>query len=155
RATDLRNDGFLWWSTSGLTASDFYVEVSAVADSCEGKDSYGIGARIGGSGYDRGYTLEFSCDGHYRLRRFNSDSPPEVLLDWTQSDAIETGAGSENRIGLLAEGSVLIGFANGEVLQEVRDEFYVYGNFGLFAESNQTETTTALFRDFSLWYLQD
>lgn len=154
RTTDLRNDGFLWWSTSGVTAFDFYVEVSATAEQCSGGDAYGIGARIGGAGYDRGYTLEFSCDGKYRMRRFDSGAQPEVLLDWTAAEAISTGAGAENRIGLLAEGPTLTGFANGEQLQQVRDEFYVFGNFGLFAEANQTERASAAFTDFALWYLQ-
>lgn len=154
RATDNRNDGFLWWSTSGLTASDFYVETSATAEACQDTDAYGLAARIGGAGYDRGYTLEFSCNGQYRMRRFHRDASPETLVEWTSSDIIETGEGAQNRIGLLAKDSALTAFANGEVLQTIEDNYFVFGNFGLFAEANTSETATAVFRDFALWYLQ-
>ncbi len=153
KATDHRDDGFLWWSTSGHTAWNLYAEVRATAGECEGKDSYGMAIRIGGSGYDRGYTLEFSCDGHYRMRRFDSGSLPEVLQEWTPSEMIHTGSGAENQIGFLAEGPSLTGFANGQTLATVEDAFYVFGNLGLFAEANESEGATAVFRDFALWYL--
>lgn len=154
QATDHLADGFLWWSTSGLTAWDLYAEVTATAEDCEGKDAYGMAVRIGGSGYDRGYTLEFSCDGHYRLRRFDSGSLPEPLAEWTRSQAIQTGSGAQNRLGFLARGSSLTGFANGQLLATVEDSFYVFGNLGLFAEANDSEGASALFEDFGLWYLQ-
>lgn len=152
-ATDHRTDGFLWWSTSGHTAWNLYAEVTATAEECEGKDAYGMAVRIGGSGYDRGYTLEFSCDGHYRMRRFDSGSTPEILQEWTPAEAIRTGRAAENRIGFLAEGPELTGFVNGQPLTTIEDPRYVFGNLGLFAEANETEGATAVFRDFALWHL--
>ena len=151
--TDNRADGFLWWSTSGETASDLYVEISAEVEDCQAKDLYGIAVRIGGSGYDRGYTLEFSCDGHYRMRKFNSGTSPEIMLDWTANEAIESGSGSQNRIGILAEADRLIGFINGQQLEQVTDPDFIFGNFGLFAEAEDSNSVTANFQDFALWYL--
>jgi len=153
-ATDNRADGFLWWSTSGQTANDLYAEITATMGECQAKDAYGLAVRIGGISYDRGYTLEFSCDGHYRMRRFISGQLPELLLDWTPSEAINQGNGAINRLGFLAEGDLLVGFANGQSLTEVNDSAYVFGNFGLFAEARDSDSVTAVFQDFALWYLQ-
>lgn len=150
-ATDHQADGFLWWSTSSEAAGDLYAEVSAEPDSCAGKDAYGMAIRIGGEGYDRGYTLEISCDGHYRMRKFISGAAPEVMVDWTASEAIEQGSNAENRLGFLARGSELAAFCNGQLMGEVEDTFFVYGNFGLFAEAIESPEMTTTFRDFSLW----
>lgn len=153
-ATDNAADGFLWWSTSGLTAGDFYAEITAEVEDCRGKDAYGLAARIGGGNYDRGYTLEISCDGQYRMRKFISGAAPEVMLEWTASDAIESGSGSSNRLGLLADGPELVGFVNGQALEPVKDEAYVFGNFGLFSEADDSPSLTAAFSDFTLWHLE-
>lgn len=152
-ATDHRADGFLWWSTSGETGADIYAQVEAELDACQAKDAAGLAVRIGGAGYDRGYTLELSCDGHYRMRKFISGASPETMVDWTEDPAIETGPGAINAIGFHAEGPALAGFANGELLGSVEDPDFVFGNFGLFAEAADSDSTTATFRQFALWYL--
>ncbi|MFP3854887.1 MAG: hypothetical protein ACLFWD_11405 [Anaerolineales bacterium] len=153
--TDNRADEFLWWSTSGETASDLYAEVTASIQDCQGKDLYGLAVRIGGSGYDRGYTLEVSCDGHYRMRKIISGAAPEVMLNWTVSDAIETGGQASNRLGFFAEGDQLIGFVNGQQLEDVRDPDFIFGNFGLFSEAVDSDSVTAIFEEFALWYLNN
>ena len=152
QATDLRADGYLWWSTSGVTASDFYAEVEAEAGECQGQDTYGMAVRIGGAGYDRGYTLEISCDGRYRMRKFISGITPETLLDWTASDAIEPGPGASNRIGFVANQSMLVGLVNGTVLEPTTDTDFVFGNFGLFAEARDSAQASVRFTRFSLWH---
>lgn len=155
RVIDHWADGFVWWSTSGQTASDFYAEITAEINTCEGADAYGFAARIGGSNYDRGYTLEFSCDGRYRMRKFISGAAPDVLVDWTQAASLDAGDGADNRFGLLARGEVLAAFANGELLTQLRDSFYVFGNFGVFTDAANTADLTATFRDFELWVLEE
>lgn len=151
---DHRTDGFVWWSTSGQTAANFYAEVTATVGECGGKDAYGLAVRIGGTGYDRGYTLEFSCDGSYRVRRFISGQLPEVILDWTADNRIETGPGAENRPGFLADGSRLAVFVDGELLADLEDPSYIFGNFGLFADAQSTPDLTVKFTDFSLWFVE-
>lgn len=153
-ATDHAADGFLWWSTSSEAAGDLYAEVSATVGACTGKDAYGMAVRIGGDGYDRGYTLEVSCDGHFRMRKFISGAAPETMVDWTAAQAVESGPNAENRLGFLAKGSNLAAFCNGELLGTVEDSFFVYGNFGLFAEAIESPELTAEFRDFALWNIK-
>jgi hypothetical protein len=145
-------DAYTWWSTSGVTAGDVYAEITARPGSCSGLDGYGLAARIGGDNYDRGYTLEFSCDGHYRMRKFISGAAPVVLVDWTPSAAINHGSNAQNRLGFLLKGSTLVGFANGKQLSQAKDPDFVFGNFGLFAVAANTPDLTVDFTDFALWH---
>jgi len=153
RAIDAASDGAIWWSTSNAQGGNLYLEIDARFAACSGKDAAGIGIRIGNGGYDRGYGLEISCDGYYRLRKFISNAQPQELLPWTLSTAIETGPEALNRIGFLARGSALHGFANGEILNSdpVEDLDYVLGVFGLYAFAADTPGIQITFDDFALW----
>jgi hypothetical protein len=154
--TDRRADTYLTWSTSDAKGGDVYAEVSAKVETCTGRDAYGMALRVGGSNYDRGYALEFSCDGRYRIRKFiNVDTPVTILVDWTPAEAINKGPGASNRIGFLAKGNRLSAFANSSLLGEVEDPDYVAGLFALFANANETDGVQATFDDFALWFPQD
>jgi hypothetical protein len=154
RATDNKADGFIWWSTSARLVEDVYAEVSVEMDQCAGRDAYGVAVRVGGDNFDRGYTLEVSCEGQYRVRRFISEAAPAVLLDWTPAGAIVTGSGAVNRIGILCVGEAMHFVANGEVLnsQAVTDGEYSSGFVGLFASAAQTPGLTVYFDNLALWY---
>lgn len=154
RATDYLADFNIWWSTTirDIDAGNLYAEITAEIGACTGKDSYGFAVRVSGEQRNSGYTLEFSCDGHYRMRKFVSGSV-QVLNDWTHSDAIQTGPDSKNQMGILARGNVLYAVANGEVLEPVEDFDFFYGTFGLFASAIETPGLTVYFDDFHLWFL--
>jgi hypothetical protein len=154
-ATDNLADGFLPWSTTAREAADLYVEVTAEVGSCSGKDGYGLGIRVGGQNFDQGYTLEISCDGSYRLRRFVSEELPVILLNWTPAAALVSGPQATNRIGLLAQGDQIHAFANGELLstQAIEDDSYSSGILSLFASAAQTPGLNVHFDDLALWFL--
>jgi hypothetical protein len=98
------------------------------------------------------FVLEFSCDGHYRLRRFFAGAI-EVVVDWTPTDDILTGSNQTNRMGLYAQGTTLAIVAN-EELQEVVEYSGVYeGTFGIFPNAADTVDLTVYFDEFWLWYL--
>jgi hypothetical protein len=153
RASDNKADGFIWWSTTARSVEDVYVEVSVELDDCVGLDAYGMAVRVGGENFDRGYTLEVSCEGQYRVRRFISEAAPAVLLDWTPAEAIVAGSGAVNRIGFLCKGEAMHFVANGEVLnsQPVMDDEYASGIIGLFASAARTPGLTVYFDDLALW----
>ncbi len=154
RTTDRRADTLITWSTSGETGGDVYVEVSAEIAACSGKDAAGLAIRIGNANYDRGYALEVSCDGQYRIRKFISfNTVPAILLDWTASDAIRPGPNASNRLALLARGSTIQALVNGEALGQVEDPDFIFGNFGLYTDAVDTPDLTVLWDDFSLWRL--
>ena len=155
QVTDNLADGFLWWSTTAREAADLYLEVTAAVGACSGKDAYGFGIRVGGQNFDQGYTLEISCDGAYRVRRFVSEQPPVILLNWTAAASLVTGSEATNWIGLLAQGDQLHVFANGELLsaQAIEDDSYSSGTLSLFASAAQTPGLTVYYDDLALWFL--
>jgi len=151
-AVDHWTDNYVMWSTSLLEAGDFYVEITAYIETCEGNDSYGIAGRINGDLVNSGYTLEFSCDGAYRFRKFIGGSVIS-LIDWIPNPSISAGSNQENRIGLLARGNNLYAYANDTFLGGIVDPTFRSGLFGLFSNALQTEDLSVIFDDFRLWYL--
>jgi hypothetical protein len=154
QATDYLTDQSIWWSTTvrDIDAGNLYVEITSEIGECSGKDGFGIAVRVNGDIRNSGYTLEFSCDGAYRIRKFTTGSV-EILVDWTASDAIQSGTGSINRMGFLAKADQLIAFANGELIGQVEDYSFFAGTFGLFASAAETPGLTVFFDDFALWYV--
>lgn len=152
QAVDPGRDGFVTWSTADVYAGNFYVEISVEVEICSGKDAYGIAVRVGGENMNTAFVLEFSCDGHYRLRRFFAGAI-EVVVDWTPTDDILMGSNQTNRMGLYAQGTTLAIVAN-EELQEVVEYSGVYeGNFGIFPNAAETVDLTVYFDEFWLWYI--
>lgn len=154
KAQDNVVDHFIWWSTSDQAGSDVYVEVSTRVGACSGNDGYGLAVRVGGENLDRGYALEFSCSGAYRLRKFIGNAAPVVLIDWSESAQVRQGTNATNRMGLLARGDMLYPVANGLVVGEVSDNDYTYGGFGLYASAEVSPGLEVVFDDFALWRVQ-
>jgi hypothetical protein len=155
KTADLLADPFIWWSTtiSDADAGDFFAEVTAEIRACTGKDAAGFSGRVGGANLDSGYTLEVSCDGHYRLREFAGGSA-DVLRDWTAAEAILKGPNAANRLGLLVDGDRVTPFANGIALgPPVQDSSLAFGSFALYAMARETPGVVVNFDDFALWHL--
>lgn len=154
RATDRLADSYVWWSTTvpDADAGNLYAEVTAEIGACSGKDGYGLAVRVGGPALNSGYSLEFSCDGSYRVREFSAGLV-RTLVDWTTVDAIRPGPNTTNRMGFLARNQTLVAIANGVTIGEVNQAEYGVGTFGLFASAEDTPGVTVYFDDFALWYL--
>jgi hypothetical protein len=154
-ATDNFADQYIWWSTTKdeLDTGNLYAEITVEMGDCSGKDGYGFAVRVSGEMRNSGYTLEFTCDGSYRIRKLIVGSVA-TLIDWTSSEIIQRGPNSVNRMGFLADGNQLYVFANGEVLDQVEDGDLTSGNFGLYANAADKPGLTVYFDDFSLWYLE-
>ena len=154
RATDFLADKFLWWSTTipDVDAGNLYAEVTAEVGECSGKDAIGLAVRVDPDNRNSGYTLEFSCDGSYRIRKLVAGTI-QTLLEWTSSDLILSGPDTTNVLGFLAQGTTLTVFANGEILNSVEANAFFKGNFGLFSDASSTPGLTIYFDDFKLWYI--
>jgi len=150
-ARDNVADHTIWWSVSDQLGGDVYVEVSARVGTCSGDDGYGLALRVGGENFDRGYALEFSCSGSYRLRKFIGNAAPVDLIDWSQSSQVHSGTDASNLMGLMARGDMLYAVVNGEVVGEASDNDYTYGGFGLYASAETTPGLEVVFDDFALW----
>jgi hypothetical protein len=155
-STDHRQDAYIWWTTSAVQAGNLYTEIQATIAQCQSKDGYGLAIRVGGEHFDRGYALEFSCDGAYRFRKFISGSAPQTLLDWTPTEAILSGPDQINILGFLADGPNLYAFANSQILNPtpISDWEYGYGIFSLYSLASDSAPVGVTFDDFKIWYLE-
>ena len=150
QAIDNLTDSLIWWTTTKYMGSNIYVEVSVEIQDCAGRDFAGLGLRIG-EFVSTGYTVEISCDGYYRIRKFSTGAVV-VLLDWTFIRALNQESGATNKIGFVARANNLTAVINDVVLESVKDNTYFSGTFALFAGAERTPGLTAIFDDFNIWY---
>ncbi len=130
-----------------------YAEVTATNGDCIGKDSVGIVIRIDADSLPSGYTFEVSCDGAYRLRNLQSAPPKGVLVNWTPSDAINTGAFASNRLGFWGYWGKFYLFVNNQLIGDFFDSSYDAGGdgFAVYVRASQTYDLSASFDDFAIW----
>jgi hypothetical protein len=74
-----------------------------------------------------------------------------VLAPWAKNDAIQTFAGAQNRLGVLAEGTTLSALVNGEVVATVEDAAFDAGTVALAVGSFAGGDVAATFDAVSLW----
>ena len=133
--------------------ANVYAEITATNGDCIGKDSVGIVIRIDAESLPSGYTFEVSCDGSYRLRTLRSSPPKGVLVNWTPSDAINTGAFASNRLGLWGYWGKFYLFVNNQLVDDFFYSDYVAGGvgFAVYVRASQTYDLSATFDDFAIW----
>ncbi len=144
---------YVYWSYTGMQAGNSYVEVTATNGDCVGKDSVGLVTRIDATITPSGYAYEISCDGSWRLRRFRGSDNPGEIVTWTASNAINTGLGAVNRLGVWAYQGEFQLFANGYAVGEATDPnlAYTIGFIALYVRASQTFDLTATFDDLAFW----
>lgn len=115
----------LTWGTGGEAYQDVVIEVDAEQLGGPDDNLYGVGCRMVASedGGMSGYVLLISGDGHYGIAELSRNSL-EFLLEWHQSDVINTGD-AQNTIRAECVDDYLAIYANGTFLGEVEDEGYI------------------------------
>ncbi len=143
-------DGFM---LTNPTADDFYLEMTARFRQCSGLDRYGLVFRSVSTdqGYV-GYLFGVSCDGRYSLRRWDGKNFIK-LIDWTESDILNSGSQQGNRIGVMANGNRFSLYANGVLLKETSDDTHASGRFGVFIGSANTANFKVEVEEVSQWDL--
>jgi hypothetical protein len=152
-ATVTVNNGFLKlttitssysWRHTWPFLSNFYYEASMQAPDCEGSDHYGLMFRVpANANANKGYLFGVTCDGRYSLRRWDGQTM-YFPINWTASNAIVVGEGAVNKLGVMARDSTLAIYVNGQKVDEVTDNAYLEGTFGVYAQGVNTE-------DFTVW----
>lgn len=114
---------------------DFVLEVDATQLGGPDDNSYGIIFRMEDpSAY---YRFDISGDGHYLVIRRDKEGGGQwvtITGDWLPSEAIHKGA-STNKIKIVAQGSHLTFYVNGQQVAEADDDTYRSGAIGLNAGS--------------------
>jgi hypothetical protein len=132
------------WRVSWPTIDDFYLEATLQTPECDGSDHFGLMFRVpADSQAGRGYLFGITCDGRYGLRRWDGRTM-HFLINWTGDDAIKEGSNVVNKLGVMARGSNLALYINGQKVNEVTDSNYLEGKFGFFVGGINVE-------DLSVW----
>ena len=143
-------DGFM---LSWPDINDFYLEMTATTKSCSGLDRYGLVSRAvkTDAGYVA-YLFGVSCDGRYSLRTWDGEGFTK-LVDWTESEHLNTGSNQTNRIGIMMDGDNISLYANGNLIKEFQDDDYDQGKFGVFIGSANSENFTVQVDEIAYWEL--
>jgi hypothetical protein len=140
-----------FWNSWALTPYDlevFYLEAQGSSGACSGRDRWGLFFRA--PNFYQGYLFGLSCDGRYALWAWDG-SHEEYLVEWTDSSHILKGADQINRIGVKADGNRLSLYANGELIDEVLDDSFASGRFGLFVGAADTPGYTVHVDEIAYW----
>ncbi|HLC04432.1 MAG TPA: hypothetical protein VJK02_15460 [Anaerolineales bacterium] len=138
-------DGNVMWGVAGKVFDDVVIEVNATQFSAPDNDNndYGVACRIQDEG--AGYYLLISGDGYYSIMKAVGDER-DPLVDWTESDVIIRGNGS-NDIRGTCDGSSLTLEVNGQQLASATDSEFVSGDVALTATSYEDASTQIYFDD--------
>jgi hypothetical protein len=137
------------WMLSWPEPDNFYLEMTAQPEDCQGLDRYGLIFR---SNATDGYLLGLSCDGRYSLRTWDGEQFDE-LIDWTPIPAISSGSNQGLRLGVRADGDVFTIYINGQAIDEVEDDLLEDGGFGVFVGADDTEDFRVWVTEIALWEL--
>ena len=138
-----------WGLSSRPVADDFYLEmIATTGDKCGGLDRYGVLVRA--SDPNHAYVFGFSCNGKYRLYRWN-DGEFKALAGWSSSPYIVSGPNQTNRLGIYVKGSTFKLYANGNLLTSLTDSMFKSGRFGLFIAAEQTDNFEVVVDEIAYW----
>lgn len=123
---------------------DFVLEVDARQLAGSPENSLGVLFRMVSP--EEFYRFEIRGDGRYMIeRRQASGEWTRFLRDWTPSEAINKELEGANHIRVVANGSQLAFYVNGELLEELNDSAYPAGSIALDAGTFGDGRTTVAF----------
>lgn len=141
------------WRLSWPFLDNFYLEAEMQSPACESMDHFGLMFRVpANANANKGYLFGITCDGQYSLRRWDGQTMHRPV-PWTEEEAINIGEGAHNKLGVWADGSTLALFINGQKVDEIQDDAYMEGSFGIFVGGNPTEDLTVWTDRIRYWSL--
>jgi len=139
------------WRVTLPVIADFYLETTLQTPQCEGNDHFGLMFRVPvESQAGKGYLFSITCDGRYSLRRWDG-SVMYALIGLTAHDAINQGAGVVNKLGVMANGSNLALYINGQKVNEISDSYHLIGKFGIFVGGINVNNLTVWVDQIRYW----
>jgi hypothetical protein len=148
---NLKTRSAITWVFAGLPdTQDFFAMITASSPNCDGSDNFGLDFRA----VDDGTHFQFgvSCDGRYRLQE-RQNGVVRILVFPTPSDAIKSGPGAVNELGVRAEGKQISLYVNRQFLTRVDVDNLTKGRFGAYTNSSATLNLTVEFSNFIAWGL--
>ena len=148
---EITTSNLVVWGLANRNAADFEMEVEATSQTADTGITYGIIFRYVDD--DNYYRFDISPDGFFLLTKFENGEW-HTLVDWTASDAINTGQ-TTNVLKVSAFGNEIAVFANGQELARITDDSFSSGNFGFFTSTFDSDHSWVSFDNLKLWAPQN
>ncbi len=144
-----KSPGSIAWLFGGAPEGQQFFELGTVTiGSCSKDDHFGLVIRAESDSQMLLYGI--TCDGRYRLQS-RRNGVQDLLVIPTPSDAIKTGVGAINELGVRAEGKQISLYINRQFLTRVDTNVTSRGRFGAYVSSTATNNLTATFGNFLVW----
>ena len=142
------------WEVSWPSVQDYYLQTNLfMPENCGADDRFGLFIRT--PDLKRGYLVGLTCDGRLAMTHFDGDET-HVLVDFISSAQINTGPGSTNRLGVIANGNSYALYVNGSLLAEAGDASYVDEmRFGYYVRAANEDGFTVKFDDLAIWLIEN
>ena len=127
---------------SGTVPDNYYLEITATANLCRGKDAYGLLFRSDGG--KSAYHWIITCNGQMRLERWRS-AEAAVVQDWIYWG--EGGAPLPVRLGLWMYRDEMRFFVNDVYLFSVHDPLLTGSHIGVFTKSTGQNALSVSYSD--------
>ncbi len=141
--------GWRTWRVRPPQMDNFYLEGKFITQNCAPQDQFGLVFRAPNYESGFGYYFGFRCDGSLSLARWD-DHGTTVLLSDISSPSSLTGTGQANLLGVLARGNHLKLYINDKSLQELDDNSFKEGYFGVFI-AGYSGNLNAQLDEITLW----
>lgn len=141
--------GWRTWRVRPPQIDNFYLEGKFITQNCAHQDQFGLVFRAPNYESGFGYYFGFRCDGSLSLARWD-DHGTSVLLSDISSPSSLTGKGQTNLLGVLARGNHLKLYVNDKSLQELDDNSFEEGYFGVFI-AGYSGNLNAQLDEITLW----
>ena len=154
--TGKRPEFSTWWFSSHFL-NDGYQQLTFNTEDCTDDDAYGMILRgpSHNSGPAYGYVVYFTCGGKMGAFRLDDAEPWDIaeLLDSKPFEAINSGAGVQNVLGVNAVGDTFTIYANGVKVGEFQDDHFSKGRFGVFVRAAKPDAYTYRVTNLAYWDL--
>jgi len=142
------------WRIAGTDPlDDAYIEAEFENKTCSGTDRWGLIFNSSKqSNYNQGYFFSITCDGRYALRLWDGEEGKSTWLQYYNNcPEINKGSDQSNRLGVMMLGNRILLYVNGVKVDEVSDDTFKSGGFGVFLNRDKTENLTVMVDNAKYW----
>lgn len=143
-------DNTVAWTKSSTRTTDFYLEVDTTHYEGVLNNQFGVIFHLEDG--DNFLYFAVGSDGYYSLQQMLDDEW-QILIEWTESDVIETGEQSQNKLGVLSEGGALTLLINDYIVDQYEGIEPVEGTLALTAGTYEEPGVAMAFDNFVVWLL--
>jgi hypothetical protein len=138
------------WSLNRQSHTNSVASIDAYLINDTPNNYYGLMCRVNNN---HGYAFLVSTDGAYSIRQMVVNKL-EPLVEWQNSEAVESGANSYNHLRIVCDEGYLAFYVNNFFLAEVRDAQVMAGSIGLAVGVGEQAPINVLFDDLKVWDTQ-